>query len=66
MYVIVKHQGEFVGSVMTNRSLTTEEACNLVGIDFTETDGGDPRWDYNAVEIETLTDEEFAESEYAN
>lgn len=65
MHIIIKHEGEFVGRVFTNRSLTTDETLYLAGIDVEEMDGGDPKWDYNAFELEALSDEEYANSEYA-
>lgn len=43
------HQGELVGEVITNRSLTIEEACELLNIDINETDSaGDPVWNYDS------------------
>lgn len=61
MHIIIKHEGEEVGRVFTNRSLSTDETLKLAGIDPSETEGGDPKWDYGKFEFEILSDKEYAE-----
>lgn len=60
MHIIIKHEGDEVGRVFTNRSLTTDETLRLAGIDVDEMDGGDPKWDYDKFEFEPLSDREYA------
>lgn len=60
MHIIVKHEGEEVGRVFTNRSLTADETLRLAGIDVNEMEGGDPKWDYGKFEFEPLSDQEYA------
>ena len=43
----VLYDGEKIGEIMTNRSLTLVECLDLLGIDITEQVGGDPVWDYD-------------------
>jgi hypothetical protein len=45
------HEGEVVGEITTNRSLSVEECCELLNIDLNEEDGGDPVWNYEAFEM---------------
>jgi len=40
------YNGEKIGEIMTNRSLSLEECFGLLGIDITEEESGDPVWDY--------------------
>lgn len=61
MWIIIRHEDQVVGRVLTNRRLTLGEALELVGIDVDEMDGGDPKWDYEAFELEPLSDQEYAE-----
>jgi hypothetical protein len=61
MHIIITHEGKQVGHVVTNHSLTTDELLRLAGIDPTEMDGGDPRWDYGKFEFEALSDQEYQE-----
>lgn len=56
MHIIVTHEGEEVGRVFTNRSLTTDETLRLAGIDVNEMEAGD----YNKFEFESLSDAEYA------
>ena len=50
--VQILYDGEVVGEIVTNRSMTLGEALELVGIDPTETDGHcDPKWDYELFEM---------------
>jgi len=42
----VLYDGEKIGEIMTNRSLSLTECFDLLGIDITEEEGGDPVWDY--------------------
>lgn len=60
MHIIVKHEGDEVGRVFTNRGLSTDETLRLAGIDVTETKGGDPIWNYEAFEFDYLSDKEYA------
>jgi hypothetical protein len=58
-YVYIYHDGEYLGKVLTNRSLTTQEALALVGVDPNEVeDINTPRWDWElfAVHDEPLYD----------
>lgn len=61
MWIIVKHENEVVGKVFTNRSMTQDEILDLAGIDVNEMDGGDPKWNYEAFDLEPLSDQEYAE-----
>lgn len=54
MYAIVKYENEEIGAVMTNHSITTEEALNLIDLS-----GIDYELDYNQVEVEMVTDAEY-------
>lgn len=60
MHIIIKHEGNEVGRVFTNRSLTTDETLRLAGIDVNEMKGGDPVWNYEAFEFDALSDKEYA------
>jgi hypothetical protein len=60
MHIIVKCEGEEVGRVFTNSSLTTDEIIRLAGIDINEMDGGDPKWDCSKFDFEALSDREYA------
>ena len=60
MYYIVKHEGEEVGSVMSNRSLSDWDVIELAGIDIEEMeDPNTPKWDLEAFEIESVSTEEY-------
>ena len=41
------YDGKKVGEIMTNRSLSLTDCFDLLGIDITEQEGGDPMWDYD-------------------
>ena len=44
----LRYDGEIIGTIITNRSLTLEDCFELLDIDIHEThDGNDPRWDYD-------------------
>jgi hypothetical protein len=60
MHIIIRHEGNEVGRVFTNRSLTTDETLRLAGIDVNEMVGGDPKWDYGKFEFEPFSDREYA------
>lgn len=60
MHIIIKHEGDEVGRVFTNRSLTTDETLRLAGIDANEMSGGDPKWNCDAFELEPYSDTEYA------
>lgn len=60
MHVIIKHEGEEVGRVFTNRSLSTDETLRFAGIDINEIKGGDPVWNIDAFEFDYLSDREYA------
>ena len=47
----VLYDGEKIGEIMTNRSLSLTECFDLLGIDITEEEGGDPVWDYDLFEM---------------
>ena len=40
------YDGEEIGEIMTNRSLSLTECLDLLGIDIDAQEGGDPMWDY--------------------
>jgi hypothetical protein len=48
----LKHEGKVVGTILTNRSLTLDECFEILDIDIDETEGGDPKWDYEKFEME--------------
>jgi len=45
------YNGEKVGEIMTNRSLSLEDCFDLLGIDINAQEGGDPMWDYDLFEM---------------
>jgi len=47
----ILYDGEEIGKVVTNHSMTLQEACNLAGIDLDETLGGDPVYDLAKFEM---------------
>ena len=47
----VWYDGEKVGEILTNRSLSLEDCFDILGIDITEQVGGDPVWDYDLFEM---------------
>ena len=49
--VKVLYDGEVLGRITTNRSLTIDEALSLIGVNPFEMDGGDPKWDYELFEL---------------
>ena len=48
----LKYEGEAIGTIVTNRSLTLEECFVLLGVDINEMDAGDPKWDYEKFEMD--------------
>ena len=42
----VLYDGEKIGEIMTNRSLSLTECFDILGIDIDAEEGGDPVWDY--------------------
>ena len=50
--VKVIYDGEIIGRITTNRSLTIEEALVLIDVDPNEMDGGDPKYDYELFKLE--------------
>ena len=53
---VVLHGAQIIGRIITNRSLTIDEALELVGVNPDELDGGDPVWDYEAFRVIYLDD----------
>ena len=45
------HDDEKIGEIMTDHSLSLEDCFELLHVDLTEQDGGDPRWDYELFKI---------------
>ena len=43
----VLYDGEKIGEIMTNRSLSLTECLDLLDIDIDAQEGGDPMWDYD-------------------
>jgi hypothetical protein len=43
----ITYEGKEIGNITTNRSMTIEEALDLIGVDINEMDNGDPKWDIN-------------------
>ena len=43
----VLYDGEKIGEIMTNRSLSLEDCFDLLDIDINAQEGGDPVWDYD-------------------
>ena len=41
------HDGEKVGEILTDRTLSLDDCIEILGIDLTEQVGGDPVWDYD-------------------
>ena len=41
------YDGEKIGEIMTNRSLSLVECFDILGIDIDAQEGGDPIWDYD-------------------
>lgn len=54
LYVHNEMDKEVLGEVLTNRSLTVEEALDLIGVDMDQhaEDNGWDGYDYNAITIE--------------
>ena len=55
LVLIYNHENgekEELGRILTNRSLTIEEVCNLLSIDLTEENNGDPKWYYGNFDFE--------------
>lgn len=48
----LKYNGEVIGTITTNHSLSLEECFELLGIDINEEEGGDPKWDYEKFEMD--------------
>ena len=49
--VKVLYDGEIIGRITTNRSLTIDEALELIGVDPNEMDGGDTKYDFELFEL---------------
>lgn len=48
----VMYDGEIVGEITTNRSISLEEALEILGIDIYELQDPDtPRWDNNSFDM---------------
>ena len=47
----VLYDGEKIGEIMTNRSLSLTECLDLLDIDINAQEGGDPMWDYDLFEM---------------
>ena len=45
------HNGEKVGEILTDRSLSLEDCIEILGIDLTEQVGGDLVWDYDLLKM---------------
>jgi len=43
----ILYDGEKIGEIMTNRSLSLTECLDILGIDIGAQEGGDPMWDYD-------------------
>ena len=48
----VLYDGEVIGYITTNKSLTIDEALSLIEIDPNEIDGGDPKYDFELFELQ--------------
>ena len=48
----VTYDGKEIGRILTNRSMTIDEALGILGIDPTEMDGNDPVWDFELFDLE--------------
>ena len=46
------YDGEEIGTIMTNRSLTIVECLDILDIDIYEEEAGDPKWDYEKFDME--------------
>jgi hypothetical protein len=47
----VLYDGEVIGEIVTNRSLTVWEALEILGIDPEEKEGGDPKYEVEKFEL---------------
>lgn len=51
MRAIIKHENEIIGTVQTNHSMSVEEAMELAGLNIDEMDGGDPKYNLDALTL---------------
>jgi len=59
------YNGEVIGTIETNHSLSLEDCFASLGIDINEEEGGDPRWDYELFSMDWSTKRNYSrESEW--
>lgn len=52
----IYYDGQAVAKILTNRTLSMDDALTIAGIDINEEDGGDPVWDYNLFSFDPARD----------
>jgi len=59
MYAKLFYEGEFLGQILTDHSMSLEEVASLLNIDLDEMQDEDtPMWDYDAFQLEFVSDED--------